>query len=82
MPHLSIAPTGVHQHLKDDTNNGDLSSSSPSKARHITRNQRTNVGFDKTSGANGYNLPMRGGSYSSRLDQVMYPRHTASKQRN
>jgi hypothetical protein len=83
MPHLSTAtPTGLHQHLKDDTNNGDLGLSSPTKARHSIRNQRINPSFDKTTGTNGYNLPMRGGSFSSRLDQAMYSRHTPSKQRN
>ncbi|UJR15076.1 hypothetical protein I4U23_002043 [Adineta vaga] len=83
MPHLSTNSLGHHQSLKDDTNNADSYVTSGPKSRHVTRNQRTSINLEKTSGSNGFNLPARGGSYNfTRLDPNSYPRQAAGKQRN
>ena len=82
MPHLSTTPLAHHQSLREDLNQADSHVSSGIKSRLITRNQRTSINLEKTSGSNGFNLPARGNGYhSTRLDANIYPRQATSKQR-
>ncbi|CAF0891064.1 unnamed protein product [Adineta steineri] len=83
MPHLSTQ-TGHHQNIKTDSSNADLHGSTGIKLQNTnTRNQRTSINLDKTSGSNGFNLPTRHASFNStRLDHNIYPRQIPSKQRN
>lgn len=82
MPHLSTTPLAHHQSLRGDLNQADSHVSSGTKSRLITRNQKTSINLEKTSGSNGFNLPARGNAYhSTRLDANNYPRQATSKQR-
>ncbi|CAF1579172.1 unnamed protein product [Adineta ricciae] len=82
MPHLSTTPLAHHQSLREDLNQADSHISSGTKSRLITRNQKTSINLEKTSGSNGFNLPTRGNAYhSTRLDANIYPRQATSKQR-